>query len=180
MKRHLLVALAALLGCAPLGAQQPSGEALESAIQKIAASASIVRTGDVDQTACQPVGEDSGLLRADFNGDGRVDYAVLLKTGDTGKERIWDGKTLRETRFAFVFFLDDGRGSYRAKVVRRYVDFIPTAVVLDLQPAGEVRHRETHKSVRLSNPGVTLSFCEKSATTYFLVGDNVRSVPIAD
>ncbi|MGE0278705.1 MAG: hypothetical protein AB7R40_25180 [Nitrospiraceae bacterium] len=174
------MALVTLFGCAPLSAQQPTTEGLQTAIEKVAVGASIVQAKDVDPVACQPVGENPGFLRADFNGDGRDDYAVLLKTGDTGKERIWEGKTLRETRFTFVFFLDDGAGGYKPRVVRRYVDFIPTAVVLDLQPAGDVRHRETGKHVRLKNPGITLSFCEKSATTYFLLGGKVRSIPIAD
>jgi hypothetical protein len=179
MKWHLLLTLVTVFGCASLGAQQTT-ESLGAAIERVAVGATIVQAKDVDPISCQPVGESPGLLRADFNGDGRDDYAVLLKTGDTGKERTWEGKTLRETRFAFAFFLDNGSGGYEPRVVRRYVDFIPTAAVLDLQPAGEVRHRETHKNVRLKNPGVTLSFCEKSAATYFLHANKIRSVPIAD
>jgi hypothetical protein len=153
---------------------------LAAAIKKIAPAAVIVDAQDVDATACQPVGESPGILRADFNGDRRDDYAALLKTGETGKEKNWDGKTLREAHFSFVLFIDDGSGGFRPRTIRRYTDFIPTAVVLDLQPAGNVRHRETRKSIYISNPGVTLSFCEKSAKTYYLVNDKIRSVPIAD
>jgi hypothetical protein len=119
-------------------------------------------------------------VKGDFNGDGRDDYAALLKTKETGKETTWEGRKLREARFAFVLFLDDGNGGYTPRVVRRYVDFVPTSVVLDLQPAGRVRNRETRQNVGLSNPGVTLSFCEKSATTYFISDGKIRSISVAD
>jgi len=153
--------------------------ALSAAIEKVAPSASLVTAREVDATACAPVGKAPGLVRADFDGDGRDDYAALLKK-QTGKEKLWEGRTLHEARFSFVLFMRDESGEYKPRVVRRYADFIPTAVVLDLQPAGNVRHRETRKNVKLPNPGVMLSFCEKSATTYFIVAGKIRSVPISD
>lgn len=184
--RHLtflLVTLAGLLASPPVSAQSTQSappESLAAAIKKIAPAAVIVDAQDVDATACKPVGESPGIMRADFNGDRRDDYAVLLKTRETGKEKNWHGKTLREAHFSFVLFIDDGNGGYGQRTIRRYSDFIPTAVVLDLQPAGHVRHRETRKSVHIPHPGVTLSFCEKSAKTYYLIDDKIRSVPIAD
>ena len=187
MPSHLLLfaltASIALLTPAYLGAQQKElaiPDTLSAAIQKAASGAALVTAHEVDATACAPVGQAPGLVRADFNGDGRDDYAALLKTKETGKETIWEGKKLREARFSFVLFLDDGNGGYKPRVVRRYTDFVPTAVVLDLQPAGNVRHRETHKTVKLANPGVMLSFCEKSATTYFIAAGKIRSIPVAD
>lgn len=155
-------------------------ENLEIAISKVAPRSTVVSAKEVDATACQPVGDSPGLVRADFNGDGREDYAVLLKTRVSIEETVWQGKSLREARFLFVWFLNDGAGGFRPRVIRRYDDFVPTAVVIDLQPAGKIRHRETHKDVQVRNPAVMLSFCEKSATTYYLVDDKFRSIPIAD
>ncbi len=179
----VLVSLVGILTASALVAQPKEAslpENLARAISKITPGSSIVDAKDVDATACQPVGDTPGLAHADFNGDGRQDYAVLLKTSVSKKETVWQGKSLREARFSFVLFLDDGTGGYRARVIRRYADFVPTAVVIDIQPAGKVRHRETHKHIRVPNPAVMLSFCEKSATTYYLVGDKIRSIPIAD
>lgn len=175
------ITLIALINPVSLGAQQKPAipDALAAAMKKAAPGASVVAPRDVDETACAPVGQAPGFLHADFDGDGREDYAALLKK-ETGKEKTWEGRTLREARFSFVLFIDDGSGGYKPRVIRRYVDFIPTAVVLDLQPAGNVRHRETRKNVKLPNPGVMLSFCEKSATTYYIVDGKIRSVPIAD
>lgn len=183
--RHLVfafVTLIALLNPVLLKAQQKGPvipEALVAAMKKVVPGASLVAPRDVDEAACAPIGQTPGFLHADFDGDGRKDYAALLKK-ETGKEKTWEGRTLREARFSFVLFMDDGRGGYKPRVIRRYLDFIPTAVVLELQPAGNVRHRETRKNVNLPNPGVTLSFCEKSATTYYIIDSKIRSVPIAD
>lgn len=159
---------------------EPIPESLAGAIRKLYPSATIVSAKEVDATSCQPVGNSPGLIRADFNGDGQQDYAVLLKIRVNKKETIWEGKSLREARFAFVIFLDDGAGGFRPRVIRRYDDFVPTAVVIDLQPAGKIRHRETHKDVQVPMPAVVLSFCEKSATAYYLVDDKFRLIPIAD
>jgi hypothetical protein len=174
--------LFAVLVSAPLGAQKKRviPEALAAAIKGFAPTATLVEAREVDAAACAPVGEEPGLVRADFDGDGFDDYAVLLKTKETGKETFWEGRKLREAHFAFVLFLSHGSDEYKPLLVRRYVDFVPTAVVLDLRSSGDVRHRETRKPVKLRNPGVTLSFCEKSATTYFLLDGKVLSVPVAD
>lgn len=178
-----IIGLIGLVATPMSGAQEKEldiPKALAAAIRRVALSAAVVTAKEVDATACHPVGTNPGLVRADFNGDGRDDFVALLKTKETGKEKIWEGRKLRETNFSFVLFLDDGNAGYKVRVVRRYTDFIPTAAALDLQPAGTVRHRETRKNIMLPNPGVTLSFCEKSAATYFMVGTKIRSIPIAD
>ena len=183
---HRVVIIVALIGpvtisvaCAEQEKSVNSG-ALNASIRKLAPGAAVVVTQEVDAISCNPVGDNPGLVRADFNGDGRPDYAALLKIRETGKKTIWEGKTLREASFSFVLFLDDGHGGYEPRVVRRYTDFIPTGVVLDLQPPGSVLNGETQKSITLSNPGVTLSFCEKSAVTYYVAGGKIHSIPIAD
>jgi hypothetical protein len=155
-------------------------EALASAISNISTNSSVVGAEDVDPSACRPVGEKPGLVQADFNGDGRDDYAVLLKTKETDKKTTWQGTELREAEFAFAFLLDDASGGYKQMIVRRYSDFVPTGVVLDLQAPGDVHDRETHKDIQIFNPSVILSFCEKSATAYFVTGGEIHSIPIAD
>ena len=79
-----------------------------------------------------------------------------------GKEAPWQGKVLREAQFAFVMFVGDGGGDLKPRVVQPVYGVRPSAVVIELEPAGIVRHRETGKDVRLTHPGIMLSFCEKS------------------
>lgn len=183
------VALLALSGAfcvmspVPIRAEGPEPtlpESLMAAIRSVAPGAVWVSPQETDVTGCAPVGSSPSMVRADFNGDRRDDYALLLKTKDTDKLTIWEGKDLRQAHFALALFLADGVGGYKARVLRHYLDFRPTSVVLQLQPAGRVRHPFTHQAVTLKNPGVTLSFCEKSATTYYLAGGHILSIPIAD
>jgi hypothetical protein len=175
----LLAATAFLMPESLVAEQPPLPSSLSEAIERFAASARVVSTKDVDSIACAPVGETPGVVRADFNGDGFEDYALLLAK-ETGKETSWQGSILKEARFSFVFFLRSADGKYQPRLVLRDTGFIPTTIVLKLQSAGKVRHRETHKNIQLKYPGVMLSFCEKSATTYYFAGHTVRSIPIAD
>jgi hypothetical protein len=162
------------------GADPTLPESLKVAVRTVARAAVLVSPRQVDATACAPVGRSPGVVRADFDGDGRDDYALLLKTRDTGKVTIWEGKALRQAEFAFAFFLADGSGGFKARVVQRYLSYLPTSEVIQLQPAGRIRQMETNRTITLKHPGVTLVFCEKSATTYYLAAGKILSIPVAD
>jgi hypothetical protein len=112
----------------------------------------------------------------DLNGDSAEDFAVLLKLERDGSATRHDS----QWPILLVFFLNDGNGGYAARSVRSVSASYPFGVTLTLQPAGVVRNRSTGANVTLANPGVMLSFCEKSAATYYLDGNRIRGVPIAD
>ncbi len=159
-------------------AEQPTD--LAGAIERFHAGAAVVRPADVDASSCGPRGKSPGLVATDLNGDGRQDFGVLLMLKYTGKETPWQGKVLREAQFAFVMFVGDGGGDLKPRVVRRYTDYLPSSVVIELEAPGIVRHRETGKDVRLTHPGILMSFCEKSAAIYYLAGNRLRSIPVSD
>ncbi len=101
---HRVVIIVALIGpvtisvaCAEQEKSVNSG-ALNASIRKLAPGAAVVVTQEVDAISCNPVGDNPGLVRADFNGDGRPDYAALLKIRETGKKTIWEGKRLYSDR----------------------------------------------------------------------------------
>jgi len=164
----------------PTAAQVSTSDVLSKAIAKLAPRGGLVRAADIDQASCGPVSENAGLLQADFNGDGRQDYASLLKPGETGKETKWQGVLLRESAFSFVFFIDDGNGGLKTVTAHRYSNFIPSTVIIDLQQSGDILNRQAGRNVSLPNPGERFSFCEKSAQVYFFLGDRLRSFPISD
>jgi hypothetical protein len=173
----LIVSL--LLACDAVQADRQPAE-LRRALERFHAGATIVASEDMDGTACAPLGESPGLVAADLNGDGRQDYGVLLRLKYTGKETRWQGTLLREAQFSFVIFIGQGDGEFRTRVVRRYTDDIPTSVTIGLREPGVIRHRITGKDIRLARPGIMMSFCEKSATIYYLDGDKLRSIPFSD
>jgi len=153
---------------------------VNTAIRKLSPGATVLSFAGVNSVSCAPVGETPGIVKADFNGDEHEDYAVLLKGSTTGRSTQWEGTTLHEFRFSLVFFLDDGKGGYTPLVAHRYADFIPTITVVDLEPAGTVHDATLSKDVSLRFPAVTLSYCEKSSTIYYLSGGKVRSVAAGD
>lgn len=180
LRKAGLGGLAAILWAVTVLCEAQVPQNLADAIQGFAKGASIVAAGEIDSDACQPLGDDPTLVRADFNGDGRDDYAALLKLGETGKKTEWQGKQLRQGRFALVLFIDNGKGGYLAKLAQRFTSYEPTATMVKFMPPGKVQNAETGKDVVLKNAGVALSFCEKSATVYYLTGHRVRSIPLFD
>jgi|SRR5437588_4066831 len=70
-------------------------DSLQAAIGRVSPSASVLQAGEVGVQGCGPVPTTPGLVRADFNGDGLEDAAVLLKTYVAKETSIWNGKEYR-------------------------------------------------------------------------------------
>ena len=159
----------------------PPTPAITVAIQRIATGARILAKDDVDAKECgDTLPHQPGLVVADLKGNSKQDFAVLVKTGETGKVTEWEGKKLRLTNYAFAIFLDDGNGAFTLKLVKRFQDYAPLAAYIDLQPPGKVTDQDNGKNVTLQHPGVSLVFCEKSASLYHLVGQEIKTVQLAD
>lgn len=168
----------------PVVGAQAADSALSSAmalaIERAIPGASLVTLRDVDSKSCRPIPKNPGLVRADFDGDHRADFAVLLRLGQTGKVVNWQGSTLTETQFAFAIFLDDGNGRFIYKFVRRFVNYAPVAAFIDIQEAGKIRNRDQNRDVVVPNPAIMLVFCEKSASAYYLSSGKVRRISVVD
>ena len=164
-------------------AQGPATEtppSLLSAIDKSVPNATPITLADVDMKGCDPVPKSPGLVQADFNGDSRLSYAVLLKAGETGKVVDWQGTKLKQTRYVLALFLDDGMGGFTFKPIHRFEDFSPIAAYIDLQRAGSIKSTSDNRTVVIHNPGVSLVFCEKSEAVYYISGNRVRTVWVGD
>jgi hypothetical protein len=135
---------------------------------------------DVDLSSCPSAGNAPGIVANDFAGNGRRDYAVLVKTKVAKEETIWQDKKLREASLALVLFVDDGDGKYTRRILKRFDDFVPVGAMVKVQPPGAVVDRESNKRVAIPHAAVTLILCEKSAMTYYLEEGKVKSVPTAD
>src|SRR5690349_13410677 len=62
---------------------------LLAAIEKISPNTTILQASEVDAKGCAPTPKSPTLVRADFNGDGLEDAAVLLKTSVSNEITIW-------------------------------------------------------------------------------------------
>ena len=150
------------------------------AIEKVIPGASLVTLADIDAKSCGTLPKSPGLVRGDFNGDKRSDFSVLLKAGETGKSVSWQGSTLKQMRYAFVIFLDDGKGGFRAKLLQRFINYAPIAAYIDRQPAGMVRNRDENRNVSIRNEATAFVFCEKSASVYYVKANKVHEIPVTD
>jgi hypothetical protein len=160
----------------------PQAPSVRAAIEKAFPGSTIVTTADVDSGECDPVPGSPGYVPADFDGDGRGDFAVLLKVGETGKVVPWQGKQLKETRYALVMFLDDGLGGFTVKRLHSFVQFWPVMAFID-RVTGKVSGLGDERrgaEITLRDPGVSLVFCGKSAVVYYLKDHQVRTFAVGD
>jgi hypothetical protein len=153
---------------------------IASAIDLFARGASIVREQEIDSMACNLVPKNPSFVHADFNGDGYEDYAVLLKIKETGRVVYWQGKKLREAKFALVLLLGNGKDGFKPKIASQFTSYIPTATTISILPSGKLHGLDSKKNIEMKNPGVALSFCEKSATAYYISHGQIRAISLVD
>jgi len=161
----------ALLCCLSAWADEPRANAdistpLLAAIRKISPNAAILQPNEVDAKGCAPVPKSPALARADFNGDGLEDAAVLLKTFVSGEITIWQGQELRR--------------AYLARPLDKFPGHIPVGAFVDLKTSGKIRPLGAKRDIILSNPAVVLTYCEKSAAVYVVTGTRVKEIPLSD
>jgi hypothetical protein len=142
--------------------------------------AEIVRPDEIDPTSCQPVPSSPTVVQADLTGSHRTDFAVLLKLKETGKQTVWQGKTLTEARFALVVFSDNGHDGYLTRRLNEFTDFVPLGAFVSIDSAGKLHNAATNKDLTTHHAAVSLVFCEKSETAYYIHNDKTTAVPVAD
>jgi|SRR5690242_3528209 len=153
---------------------------LLAAIHKVSPKASILQAVEVDAKGCAPTPKNPTLVRADLNGDGLEDAAVLLKTFVSSEITVWQGQELRRADFLFVIFLNDGKGGYVARPLDEFPGHIPVGAYIDLIAPGKIRPMGAKKDMSLSNPAILLVYCEKSAGAYIVTGTRVKAIPLSD
>jgi hypothetical protein len=142
--------------------------------------AEIVRPDEIDSMSCQPVAKSPTVVQGDLTGNHRTDFAVLLKLKETGKQTEWQGRKLTEAQFELMLFSDDGHDGYSTRRLNEFTDFIPLGVFVDVDPAGKIHNASTGKDLTTHHSAVSLVFCEKSETAYYIHDDKVIAVPVSD
>jgi hypothetical protein len=144
---------------------------LLSAINKLEPKAKILKKEDIDtKFSCEEV-KVPGIVKADFNGDGFMDYAVLLKIGDAqntvynyeGKKYPW-----KKLRVWLVVFMGYGKGDFYSIILEQIEDHsYPAIVVIKLQPPGIIRNIDSDRSIELKHQSILEYFCGKSSSVYY-------------
>lgn len=143
------------------------------------ADARIIKKADID-TFCYsvdyPLVSNPGLVEADFNGDKKTDYAVLLQLGkpfDTVS--ILDGKQFKDekAKVTLVVFMAEGNKKFKTITLVKDDDieaYYPLNLYIEIQPSDTVRESEAlegGKKIYLDAPGILLVYCERSAVVIY-------------
>lgn len=153
---------------------------LQVFIRNLHPDAKILQLKDMDLESCGQLNMHPGLVDGDFNGDGRKDYAALLKIGGVKEEKEWEGKVWKLIDMWFVVFLGDGQGRFKNITIDQFETLLPSGVGISIQPPGIVREWDSDRTIKLRNPGIQRFFCEKSAAVFYWDGEKFRDVPISD
>jgi len=169
-----LSALAALVALALVAGPAAGEEAaavpakLADAIRRLHPSARVLTADEVLGERCGPGQRREQLLRADFDGDGRQDYAALLRVGEpAGKPE----EALRTVPLWGVVFLANRDGRYRPFILFKDEDaMFPSRRVLWIEPPGRVRHgAHPERVLTLRHPAVGSMLCESTAKVFYWV-----------
>jgi len=143
--------------------------ALSDAIKRLHPAALVVSADEILEERCGAGQRREQLFRADFNGDGRQDYAALLRIGEpAGNPR----EVLRTMPLWGVVFFAKRDGRYRPFILFKDDDaMFPSRRVLWVQHPGPVRHgAHPERVLTLKHPGVGSMRCESTAKVFYWVG----------
>jgi hypothetical protein len=139
---------------------------LATAIKRLNSAAAVVTADEVFGDRCGAEHRRDQIIRADFDGDGRQDYALLLRIGEPSGD---PAQALRTVQLWGVVFLAKRDGRYRPFILFQEVDaMFPSRQVLWVQPPGRVRHgAHPERVLTLTLPGVGSMLCEGTARVFY-------------
>ena len=176
-----LVLLCCGLSCwSNLSTAEDLTKPLLDSIKKASPTGAILQPNEMDVKGCFKSLPSPGLVRADFNGDGREDVAVLLKTRVADEVKTLEGQEFREADFMLVILLNNGQGGYHVRIADKFSDYLPLEGYISLHPPGKVRPLDAEKEVVIRNPAVALTFCERSRAIFSVTGTRVRVWILSD
>jgi hypothetical protein len=136
--------------------------ALRKEIQKLVPSGHIVLPRDVNVESCGPK-SDPGVVVGDFNGDGRNDYGILLRS---------EARTPRDegafVQLSLVVFFDV-EGRWQRAFMNRFqvAEGLASRHVIALQPPATLQESDGPRKVSLKHPGIAWVYCEAGVRVYY-------------
>jgi len=134
----------------------------------------------VDKNNCEITGNQPGMIMADFNGDGKSDYAVLaqlrrVKGNRTNKDEDFDGVDI-----TLLALMQTASGAFKKVILEKIKGNWVGNVFIDLEAPGILHETQTNRPVHLKTPGVALVYCGKSLVDFYWDGRGFKEVWISD
>lgn len=142
--------------------------ALAAALKHLHPAAHILGADEILEERCGAGHRRGQLFRADFNGDGRQDYAMLVRIGEPEGR---PGESLRAAALWGVVFLANRDGRYRPFILFKDDDtMFPSRRVLWVQAPGRVHHgAHPERVLTLKHPAVGSMLCGSTAKVFYWV-----------
>ena len=152
--------------------------ALQEAITRLHPAAAVLRADEVLVERCGAEHRRDQVVRGDFNGDGRADYALLLRIGEP---KAVAGEALKSAAMWAVVFLARRDGLYRPFILFKSDEvMIPSRQVIALRPPGPVHHgAHPERVLTLKQPGIASILCVGTEKVFYWVsrGQTFREYP---
>jgi hypothetical protein len=175
--RYLLpvLILLAVVAARPAVTAPELPAAVAKQITKDDPGARILRRSNLSPLCTAVPDEASGVMSADFDGDGNDDYAVLVNLGRS-KEKPEPGETLFDVAL-FAFMAEKG-GGFRRIELDRYEGF-SLAFWLREEPEGELLDEQRGATVTIPNTGIYVDYCG-GGTVHYWQGGKFNTVETSD
>lgn len=142
--------------------------ALREAITSLHPAAAVLGADEILVERCGAEHRRDQVVRADFNGDGRADYALLLRIGEPTAVA---GEALKSVSVWAVVFLARRDGLYRSFILSKSDEvMMPSRRVIALRPPGRVPSRgRPERVLTLKQPAIASILCEGTEKIYYWV-----------
>ena len=182
MNRRLLALFSAVLAVlllvassatAPALAQGEPGltEAMTQAFRAVYKDDIILTAADMGVESCGQQEGHPGIVRGDFNGDGREDVALLFRRKE--KESTWAlrSDSWRQIRVILTTLIDNGKGGYNLHTIGGDLIALPSPYAISLAPPGT--YYDTAKEVEVTTrfDGIRFGVCGQIASAYYWTAD---------
>lgn len=135
---------------------------MSAAIETKFKNMKVMGAGDIDKNECDTVKGANGVLRGDLNGDGTDDFTMLFRSKESHRKENGD-----LYHYKLVVFVSGRDKKYQTKVLTDYEDFFPPIIFINIHTPGKIKEFGTGKTTVVKHPAVDLTYCGKSAVTYF-------------
>jgi len=148
-------------------------DAVQVAIERFYPGSTLVVLNDLEEGLRQEFadgypGRNPAFISSDFDGNGRLDYALLLLGKKSGRAIV-----------RLVVLLHAPKGKFKAMSLEEISEFLES-VFIRVRAPGKVQEHDSKKIIITRVPGIERSFFEKSAGVFYWDGRRFRFVAAAD
>ncbi len=141
---------------------------IQKSINQLYPSTRLLEMKDMDLISCGTLTEQPGIVQADFDGNGIVDYAILLISTKVKREYTdRNERILYLVDTFFVVFQGRREDQYEPILIETRETWLPSSVGLAMARPGRFKTWDSSKTLELKNPAIERYICEQQAAVFY-------------